>query len=215
MRPPVRTRAGFTLVEMLAVLMILLILSFFLVPQLTGASKSVQIGAAQTRIDLLDARITDFENEKGDFPRSTFPRDLDPKPSKANMGAEMLVISLWGAKDAWQAPEVDVEWLGNSDRDNTGTSLTSFTKADAFEIVDPWDNPIAYIHNRDYDEVFHYVTIDEDGNQVDDDQVAAAVSATTGDPLNRRGFQLISAGPDGRFGTPDDLANFDVGDRAP
>tara|TARA_R110002126_G_scaffold64513_7_gene165183 strand:- start:8925 stop:9578 length:654 start_codon:yes stop_codon:yes gene_type:complete len=204
---------GFTLIEMLAVMLILAILTVFLLPKLSGASVATMVRATDALITGIEGRIADYNTEHGDYPASTFPRDLDPKPSPTNMGAEMLVISLWGAKGAYQAFDAEDD-LGNSDGDNTGTSLTSFPSADVFELKDAWDNPIAYIHSRDYDEVFQYRTIDADGFSVDGD-VRARISSKTGGPMNRRSFQLISAGPDGLFGTEDDIGNFEMGDAAP
>lgn len=210
----VTRRSGFTLIEMLAVILILGILLTFLVPKLLGASQAALMNSTRAFLQQIDGRVKDYEGERGDFPPSTFPRDLDPKPSAANMGIEMLVISLWPAEGAYQAAEVAEERLGNTDGDHTGTSLTSFTNAEAFELFDDWDNPIAYIHSRDYDEVFHYTTFGEDGTPIEND-VRAVVSSKTGDPMNKRSFQLLSAGPDLVFGTDDDIANFAREDSAP
>lgn len=207
-------RAGFTLIEMLAVMMIIAILAIFLLPQLMGASKSVEVQSTKTFILQVEGTIHDYENEKGDFPRSTFPRDLDPKPTATNMGIEMLIISLWPASGAYQAFEVKEERLGNTDNDGNATSLTSFSSGEVFELIDHWGNPIAYFHSRDYDESMLYRTLDEEGNEVDND-VIAVMSAKTGDPMNKRSFQLISAGPDGIFGTGDDVGNFEKEGTAP
>jgi prepilin-type N-terminal cleavage/methylation domain-containing protein len=205
--------SGFTLIEMMAVMLILAILTVFLLPKLRGASVATMVNATSTFIKQVDARAKEYDLEHGDYPPSKFPRELDPKPSATNMGAEMLVISLWSAKGAYQASDAE-DNLGNSDGDNTGTSLTSFPSADVFELMDAWENPIAYIHSRDYDEVFKYRTYGGEGNVYDGD-VRARMSTKTGSPMNRRTFQLISAGPDGQFGTGDDIGNFVMGDAAP
>ncbi len=39
---------------------------------------------------------------------------------------------------------------------------------------------------------------------------AARSKRADGRPINPRGFQLISAGPDRVFGTEDDVANFEI-----
>jgi hypothetical protein len=36
----------------------------------------------------------------------------------------------------------------------------------------------------------------------------AAINPKTGEPFNPRGFQLVSAGVDGEFGTADDIGNW-------
>ena len=98
--------------------------------------------------------------------------------------------------------------LRNTDGDATKTSLTTFTSPDAFEIVDLWGNPVVYIHQRDYGKEFVYVTVGASGESFEE-RVKALVSEKTGDPFRRTSFQLLSAGPDGRFGGRDDIANFD------
>jgi hypothetical protein len=153
--------------------------------------------------------VDEYEREAGKFPPSTFPADMESKPSKLNMGIEMMVITLWSHDAKWQAAEVPEERLGNTDGDRTKSSLTTFSSADAFELIDEWENPIAYIHRRDYGKEITYLTYDEEMNP-GEIAVKARVSSKTGDPYRKRSFQLISAGPDGVFQTDDDIGNFKI-----
>lgn len=202
-------RAGFTLIEMLAVLLILSILMAFLVKAIGGGQKIIELENTRAFLQEIGGRCAEYNEEHGNYPASTFPADMDPRPTKTNMGSEMLVIELWKKGAAWQAAEIGEERLGNTDDDSTKTSLTSFASPDAFELVDGWGNPIVYIHRKDYDKEVTYVTIDPEG-AVLETPVKGFVSPKTGDPYRKTQFQLVSAGPDGEFGTLDDVANFEI-----
>lgn len=203
-----RSRAGFTLIELLAVMVILGTLTFFLVRGAMGAEDTVRVNSTRGYLQQLSALIDAHEVDAGDYPPSKFPRALDPKPSTFNEGAEMLVIALW-PKSGERAGAPNEDRLINSDGDKTSQSHTMFSASTAFELADDWDNPIAYFHRRDYDEPCTYVTLDEEGFE-DEVRVHAMINPVTGDPYNKTSFQLLSAGPDGIFGTQDDLGNFKV-----
>ena len=208
LRPTTRN-AGFTLIEILAVMMILAILGAFLLQTGRGSVQAVEIRTTQTFLAEVTALVDDYHNEHGAYPLSTFPTDLDKKPSKTNGGIEALVIQLWRSGADWQARELNEDHLDNLDGDSCGRNGTSFSSESAFEIVDVWGNPIAYIHRRDYDTEHTYIGYDEESNEVES-RVKGLVSKKTGDPYRRGSFQLISAGPDGLFGTEDDIANFEI-----
>lgn len=203
-------RAGFTLIEMLAVLLIIGILFSFLVGSVMRSGEVVKSNATRTFLETVGASLDEYENQMGDYPPSSFPAKLDPRPSKANMGIEMLVLSLWPADGKFSAAEVREEQLSNVDGDSTNQSLTSYTSAECFELADVWGNPVAYIHRRDYGKRFTYLAFDLELGELVDQLVMARKSPKTGDHYNRSKFQLISAGEDGRFGTADDLANFRI-----
>ena len=204
-----RQSAGFTLIEVLAVILILSILMTFIVVSVGGSQRTMQIENTRAWLTQVGGMIDAYERELGKYPPSSFPADMESKPSRLNMGVEMLVITLWSRDSKWQAPEIPEERLGNTDGDRTKQSLTTFTSADAFELLDEWENPIAYIHRRDYDKQITYLTYDEELDP-GETPVEARVSPKTGDPYRRQSFQLISAGPDGVFQTEDDIANFKI-----
>ena len=197
-------QAGFTLMEMLAVMLILSILMAILVREVRSSQRAVDASATRTFLTELTSVIVEYREAFGKDPPSTFPSDLDPKPSRTNMGAEMLFISLFGRDSDWVAREMPENRLGNSDGDSTKTSLTTYSNADAFELTDVWDNPIAYIHRIDYGKEITYFTLDGET------PLKGLVSPKTGDPYRKGSFQLISAGPDGVFLTGDDIANFEI-----
>lgn len=205
-RPLPSRRAAFTLVEILAVLVIISILFVFVVTRVLSGEETVRTESTRQFVSRLDAAIAEYELEFGDYPPSTPPPALEGLPNATNLGAEMLFVSLY-SRD-WQARELPEERLVNSDDDRTKKSLTSFSKPELSEIADDWGNPIAYFHRRDYGKPQVYVTFDGQTGETLEAAVSSRVNESTGDPYNRTRYQLISAGPDGRFGTDDDIGNF-------
>jgi len=126
--------AGFTLIEVLAVILILSILMTFIVVSVGGSQRTMQIENTRAWLIQVSGMVEEYERELGKYPPSTFPADMEHKPSRLNMGAEMLVITLWSQDSDWQAPDVPEERLGNTDGDRTKTSLTTFSSADAFAV---------------------------------------------------------------------------------
>ncbi len=206
--PAPASRAGFSLVELLAVIIIISLLVAFLIPNLLSSQEAVNSKMTQTWLDQVSAEISAYEREKGDFPPSTFPRKLDPKPSKTNMGVESLLIALMPADGSYLASGDYGDRLGNTDGDDSKKPHSRFKSSDVFELCDHWDNPIAYLHRRDYEKGGTYLTYSDEASDWIEEKVVGAVNPTTGSPYRMDSFQLISAGPDGQFGTLDDIGNF-------
>ena len=209
MRPNHHHRgAGFSLVELLAVIVIIGILATVLIPNLLSSKGAIDAKITRTWLSQLTTEISSYSRDKGDYPQSTFPKDLDPKPTKTNMGIEALVIALLPADGSYRAGGNFDDRLCNTDGDDTKTSHTRFERSEAFELSDGWGNPIVYLHRRDYEKGCSYLTYQEDIDEFVDEKVTAAINPTTGSPFRPDSFQLLSAGPDGKFGTEDDIGNF-------
>jgi prepilin-type N-terminal cleavage/methylation domain-containing protein len=214
-KTPKKTRkAGFTLVEILAVLVIISILFAFVLTRLLTGEDVVRTESTRQFLSQVSAVIGEFEVQNGDYPASTFDIKMDA-PNKVNMGAEMLVISIYGKGRA--VSEFPEDRLGNTDDDATKSSLTGFSSPALFEVCDDWGNPIAYFHRRDYETPQTYATIDQNTGEYVEGPIKAMKNPKTGDPFNRSTYQLISAGPDGIFGPNsaddghvDDIANFNI-----
>ncbi len=130
-------KKGFTLIELMLVLVILGVLAALVVPKFTGRSKQAKETAAKTDITRLANAVALFETDTGRFPST-------------DEGLEALV----------KQPANVTTWH---------QLLTSVPK-------DPWGN------------AYHYQQPGQhDGN----------------------GFDLFSAGEDGREGTDDDIGNWD------
>jgi len=201
------SRAGFSLIELLAVIVILGILAAFLVPRLAGMGDATRVSLTRSQLSVLEATIKEYEHEMGDYPPSSWKQEWGSQPNGVNLGAEVLYVSLWS--DDYGGTSIKEDELINTDNDQSRKGLTSLGSKDLFELRDAWDNPIAYFHRRDYDRGDLYVTYDPNTGDEIEDTVKARVSSKTKSPHNPRTFQLISAGPNGTFGDDDDVSNFE------
>ena len=200
-------RGGFTLVELLAVLVILGILLVVLVPRLVGATDAAKERMQRANFVKLDAAIAEYEHQMGDDPPSTFPEEWGAPGNDANLGGEMLVLSLWSPK--WGGTTLPPDDLVNTDADASKKPLATFPKPDLFEVRDVWKNPVAYFHRRDYGRKDRYVTHDNETGEETEAPVTARKDPLTGLFYNPNRYQLLSAGLDGLFGTPDDIGNWE------
>ena len=202
-----RRRAGFSLIELLAVMVILAILMTFLAFRLGALGGAAKQETTRTFLQQVTLAANSYESETGDYPRSTWQEEWGPTPNKQNLGGETLCVQLWG-RDYGRAG-ISEDHLINMDEDEAKKGLTSHGNNDLFELQDAWGNPIAYLHRQDYGREDSYLTIDED-DLIDTSLIKAVKDPKTGNYHNPRSFQLISAGEDGVFGTGDDLYNFKV-----
>lgn len=203
----IAARAGFTLLELLAVMVILSILMTFLAFRLGGLGEAARQSTTETFLQQVSLAVKSFESETGNYPKSSWDNAWGPTPNKTNLGGEILCLQLWGKGVGGSG--ISDDQLGNIDGDEAKKSVTTHGNNDLFELIDAWDNPIAYFHRQDYGREDTYYTIDKDG--VGDTSLIRAVeNPKTNNYFNPRSFQLISAGQDGVFDTDDDLYNFTV-----
>ncbi len=209
---PSGLRAGFTLIEMLAVILIIGILSAVLLTQLGGTSTAAKVQQTRQQLTMISAAIENYEMEgHGEYPPSHFDDKSGIANDGSNVGIEALVVALWSeGYEAGGLLDNEADRLQNTDGDSSSRGLTDFDSRELFEIVDAWENPIAYFNRRDYDNGGGaYFTYDPVTGE-DRESVAQAIkNSATGRYYNSGTFQMISAGPDGIFGSEDDVANFD------
>ncbi|MCH2102367.1 MAG: hypothetical protein MK209_10650, partial [Planctomycetes bacterium] len=151
------------------------------------------------RMDTLATMIREYRQIEGDLPNDRLPSGVNSGAMNAN--AEALYVELFAAGYSGQQP--NQEWLVNTDEDTAAKSLTSMPSRELFEISDAWDNPIVYFYSLHYGDSAQ-VMAGPDGMTYEQ-EVAVAKNERTGAYLQQNGFQLISAGEDGEFGTEDDI----------
>jgi len=132
-----KRRQGFTLVELLLVLVILGALAAIVVPKFAGRTQQAKETQAITQISAFETALNSFEVDNGYYPQGSdgLSELINPPKNASN----------------WRGPYI--KELPN----------------------DPWGNPYIY----------------ENPGKV-----------------NTSGFDIISAGPDGRPGTEDDITNY-------
>jgi len=202
-----KANAGFTLIELLVVLVILSILMIVLLPKIAGFGQRAKERTTQAWLSQLSAAIGQYEDQFGDYPPSQYLDKWGIAPNTSNLGAETLVLSMWSPE--WTGATLPDDRFVNTDQDQAKKSLSRIPKPELLELKDEWDNPIAYFHRRDYGRSDTYITLPADGEGLEESAVRAAKNATTGLYHHPTGFQLISSGIDGVFGTEDDIANFE------
>jgi prepilin-type N-terminal cleavage/methylation domain-containing protein len=205
----VSARSGFTLIEILSVILIVGILAAVLVFNLRDASEAANVAMTRSDLGKIEAAIDAYENQHGDYPPSSFASDQGvANDGNLNAGVEALVVSLWS--HGYEAGGLlEPDGLLNTDGDAASGKLGDLGR-ELLEFVDRWQNPIAYVHRRDYESKgLVYGTIDP---QTGEELVSSPTpfqNATTGRFYNASKYQLISAGEDGRFGTEDDITTFE------
>jgi type II secretory pathway pseudopilin PulG len=177
---------------------IIAILMYFLLPNIVGVGQAARVKTTGGFLEGLSTAISEYENEKGDYPGSSWKEEWGPAPNATNLGIEALVIQLFGSKWESRLPE---DRLKNTDNDESKKALARFPKPTLFELVDEWGNPVAYSHRRNYAEAQVYVMANPPGEST----FKARMNPQTGQFWNPKTFQLVSAGPDGEFGTEDDI----------
>jgi len=202
--------SGFTLIELLAVLLILSILVVLLIVNLRDSLGAANIQVATTLLRKVGGAVSSYANENGGAPPSSFQPGQEVANDGTNVGIECLVVTLWSKKyEAGNLLSDVKDTLVNTDGDQSSKQLTDFDTRALLEIADPWKNPIAYIEKSDYHLTNrHYTTVDAEGQMIESVPLAFK-NPTTGQYYSNLGFQLISAGPDGRFGTEDDITDFE------
>ena len=78
-----RARGGFTLVEMLLVLVILATLAAIVIPKMAGRSQQAKLTAAQSQISNIEMALDAFEVDNGYYPKTGALSDLVDAPATA------------------------------------------------------------------------------------------------------------------------------------
>lgn len=204
-RHGLRQRAGFTLVELLAVIGILGLLMGILALTVTSVHIRTRVQKSQFVISQLAGAIRIFHNERGEYP---------PSYNTDYFGSELLVLALTGYQD--EDDDGKTGW-GFRDKRDDGTvfergkvygpynethRLQRARTSDSpvkFEFVDAFDTPILYYR---YDSEEGYLASHNDEARDDAPNPPSNLGVYLRGPGNeyfRKDFVLISPGPDGRY----------------
>ena len=200
------TWQGFTLIELLIVIALIGILVAALVPNILGPDKEAKKVATLTRMTQLKGCIERYNDKNGDFPPSSFANahsSVKVKNNSINEGIECLLVHIHRKSLGRSATlEAKTDWFKNTDKDNGGFHIQLLDTSQLFEVMDAWGCPIVYFHEASYGQD-QRVLMGDDGQE--QETVKAWRDPVTNKYLNPRGYQLISAGDDGLFGTKDDI----------
>jgi len=93
-----RARAGFTLIEMLIVIVVIAILALIVIPRLMGAGRKAKEAALRGDIHQLRNAIQQFEADCGDYPSAI--SQLMTQPAAGTTGGQGIALDV----TAWQGP---------------------------------------------------------------------------------------------------------------
>ena len=135
-----KNKQGFTVVEMLVVLIVIAILSGIIMIVVTGKTNDAKYVQATADLDAFRTAITLYQIDLGNFPPSTDP-SASPTIVYGNaVLLKALTVSMSGSASntspLWRGPYIDIKKM----------RLTTDEKV----ILDPWENPYSYIVYSDY-----------------------------------------------------------------
>ncbi len=198
--------AGFTLLEIMVVIALIGLLLGLVAVAVGRQSEAGRIAEARARLEQFALLLESYRDRTGDYPPATLALLGVRDANRVNEGSEAAVAALRAASYGGRRPEE--RWLGNGDADSSKALKSHDGSTALLELLDPWENPVAYFASRSYDEACTY-RIGPEG-AAEDVLLKAAVNRRTGAPWQFESFQLRSAGPDGLFGTDDDVANHEI-----
>lgn len=96
-------RSGFTLIEIILVVVIIGILAGIAIPRMGGKTKKAQVGQAQANINSLSMAVQEFEMINGQYP-SSLDQLLDESKGGPFMEKKAIPKDPWGNPFTYAAP---------------------------------------------------------------------------------------------------------------
>ena len=227
-----RARGGFTLVELLVVIIIISILAAIAVPAVMRAVATANNARIKTEIDMLHMAIMQYKNEYGSYPPAV---DVDTAGNggRINKHLQRLFPRITGSfllnsatagnvlpKNAlvgWLTGYTDepINPMGIKADSGGGVSL-GLPKKKLFDFdtsrvsdISPAGKQFAPPNKPGSP----YVYVDSASYGVSGLPATVEIDPKTTKPFNPDSFQIISAGRDEKYGTDDDMSNFWPGTR--
>jgi general secretion pathway protein G len=139
-RAPVRAK-GFSLIELLLVLVILGVLAALVVPRFSGRAEQARVTAAQSQLATFSTALDAFEVDNGYYPRgSDGLLDLIDEPQGAPnwrgpyLNADAIPLDPWGNPYIYESPgkhnprSYDLMSLGPDGQADTEDDITNWTR---------------------------------------------------------------------------------------
>ena len=223
-----RARGGFTLVELLVVIIIIAILAAIAVPVVMRAVATANNARIKTEIDMLHMAIMQYKNEYGSFPPAV---DVDTAGNGGRINKHIqrlfprapAAFLLNNASASLMKPNTAlVGWLVGYSDDPTnpmgvvsgsggGQPLSGVTKKKLF------DFDTSRVSGGQFTAPGKpgspYIYIDSASYGISGLPATVEIDPKTTKPFNPDSFQIISAGRDEKYPSPDDLSNFWPGTR--
>ncbi len=205
-----RENSGFTLVELLVVMAIISALAGLITVSVSAARRSATKKNCSIQMQEMSSALTGYFSDWGDYPPSDLERfydgDFAVTNNGLNDGVESMVAHLARQGKGGPYYVFKDENIANGDKDSLNDDDLRdqlnwiFGDNELREFVDPWDNPLVYIHNRNYDRGPFAIQTGE-GERV---SVSARQSQKLKTYEGLTTFQLFSLGPDGKFSSDED-----------
>jgi len=199
---------GFTLLEILIVIVIISILSSLLLYGVHAAIQAARQSSTEGVVRSISGALESYKSQYGDYPPSSLDRFRVRLPNDTNNGIETLVACISTTKKGgpfWR-PQDENQFI-NADKDKADRNLTNwyFGHNELMEVSDNFGNTLWYLHSADYAKPapHHLKVIPYLSAKPVTLKVYQSDKLKT--PANPGRFQLVSAGPDGIFGTMDDI----------
>ena len=201
-------RKGFTLIEILVVLVIISILASFTVLGVTMAIKTSKKSNSESMLRTIEGACESYQVRWGDYPPSTLAAFKVSLPNDTNNGVEALVACLSSQEKGgtiWTAPAEEL--YTNADDDEVSTNVTNwfFGNNKLREVCDYFGFTVTYLHHKDYKNPptgsTKYILYSGADPQV----IKAFQSGSTATFAKPMKFQTTCAGSDGKLGTDDDI----------
>ncbi|NQT18678.1 MAG: prepilin-type N-terminal cleavage/methylation domain-containing protein [Planctomycetes bacterium] len=228
-----RRQVGFTLVELMVVVGIVLVLASLLLPVFFGAKEGQLARSTRAEIEYLKSALEQYKNEFGDYPPS-FLEELgdDPHTGVINEGNRALVACLATKKGngpylrSYVLKDPDKVRLAHDGLPNTLIAhhdLTGWVFTDdpehadvrCRELLDAWGTPYIYLHNRDYHsdagQVYSMDGLNASGSPANPCKVTARQD-DDGVYYGAYTFQIWSCGPNqiNDYGGKDDITSWEA-----
>jgi prepilin-type N-terminal cleavage/methylation domain-containing protein len=203
-----RGTRGFTLLEILVVMAIIALLLSVMIVSFRSMFTAGSKVDTQGRIHQLRLLVDQYQRTTGSYPPSFLMAVGLRSENDVNEGIEALVASMM--KKEYEGDRPDENTFLNTDGDFADRDFSAIGSRALFEIVDHDGDPIVYINSEDYARSFIYCIRNARTQEYEPHTIGAHRSNRTGGYSNFESYQIWSAGPDGEFGTDDDVASFDL-----